>query len=170
MVPVLLNFRLSFCPFREPSRLNVTAVWTSISVKSDPGMMPQHLSAEKTAVLATYSNRQDAEVAKARLAEHEIEAPIVADDVHPPFQLTEGVELRVLEGMADRARRILAEEASVPVGEEIGAERPSEFAQPEQRASLTFGGGGLVQATVWTYVAAFLLMVAIILAGLLISL
>ena len=77
--------------------------------------MPQNLSAEETTILATYSNRQDAEVAKARLAEREIDALIVADDVHPPFQLTEGVELRVLEGVADRAQRVLEEEMGVSV-------------------------------------------------------
>jgi len=132
--------------------------------------MPQNLSAEETAILATYSNRQDAEVAKARLAEREIDALIVADDVHPPFQLTEGVELRALEGGADRARRVLDEETSVSVEDEAAAGMPSESAQQEQSANLTFGSGGLVQATAWTYVAAFLLMVAIILTGLLIGL
>jgi len=132
--------------------------------------MPQNLSAEETAILATYSNRQDAEVAKARLPEREIDALIVADDVHPPFQLTEGVELRALEGGADRARRVLDEETSVSVEDEVAAGMPSESAQQEQSANLTFGSGGLVQATAWTYVAAFLLMVAIILTGLLIGL
>jgi len=132
--------------------------------------MPQNLSAEETAILATYSNRQDAEVAKARLAEREIDALIVADDVHPPFQLTEGVELRALEGGADRARRVLDGETSVSVEDEAAAGMPSESAQQEQSANLTFGSGGLVQATAWTYVAAFLLMVAIILTGLLIGL
>ena len=73
-------------------------------------MMPQNPPVEETAILATYSNRQDAKVAKARLAERGIDALIVADDVHPPFQLTDGVELRVLEGVADRARRVLEED------------------------------------------------------------
>ncbi len=132
--------------------------------------MPQNLSAEETAILATYSNRQDAEVAKARLAEREIDALIVADDVHPPFQLTEGVELRVLEGVAHRAQRVLEEEMGVSVEDEVTAEMPAESAQQGQSAGLTFGSGGLVQATAWTYVAAFLLMVAIILTGLLIGL
>lgn len=132
--------------------------------------MPQNLSAEETAILATYSNRQDAEVAKARLADREIDALIVADDVHPPFQLTEGVELRVLEAVADRARRVLEAETSVSVADEIGAGRLSESAQQEQSATLTFGSGGLVQATAWTYVAAFFLMVAIILTGLFVGL
>jgi hypothetical protein len=132
--------------------------------------MPQRLSAEETAILATFSNRQDAEVAKARLGDHEIDALVVADDVHPPFQLTEGVALRVLEKQADRARRVLEAETSVSAADETGAERPPKFAEQEERATLTFGGGVLVQATAWTYVAAFLLMVTIILTGLLVGL
>jgi hypothetical protein len=131
--------------------------------------MPQNLSAEETTILATYSNRQDAEVDKARLAEREIDAFIVADDVHPPFQLTEGVELRVLEGEADRARHVLKEKTEVSSEYGISTEIPSESAQEEQ-SKLTFGSGGLVQATAWTYVAAFLFMVAIILTGLLVGL
>ncbi|WP_157942182.1 hypothetical protein [Salinibacter altiplanensis] len=45
---------------------------------------------------------------------------------------------------------------------------PSASAQQRDRTALTFGGGGLVQATgpPWTYVAGFLLMVTVILAGL----
>jgi len=132
--------------------------------------MPQNLSAQDTAILATYSNRQDAEVAKSRLAERQIDALIVADDVHPPFQLTEGVELCVLEGAAERARRVLEEETSGSVEGGSGTEMSSEPIQQERSANLTFGSGGLVQATAGTYVAAFLLMVAIILTGLLVGL
>jgi hypothetical protein len=132
--------------------------------------MPQNFSVEETAILATYSNRQDAEIAKARLAEREIDALIVADDVHPQFQLTEGVELRVLEGVADRAQRVLEEETSASVVDEVPVELPSESARQEQSPNLTFGSGGFVQATAWTYVAAFFLMVAIILTGLLVGL
>lgn len=131
--------------------------------------MPQNLSAEETPILATYSNRQDAEVAKARLADREIDAFIVADDVHPPFQLTEGVELRVLDGEADRARHVLEEKTEVSPEYGISTEMPSESVQEEQ-SELTFGSGGVVQATAWTYVAAFLFMVAIILTGLLVGL
>ena len=131
--------------------------------------MPQNLSAEETPILATYSNRQDAEVAKARLADREIDAFIVADDVHPPFQLTEGVELRVLKEEADRARHVLEEKTEVSPEQGISTEMSSESVQEEQ-SELTFGSGGLAWATAWTYVAAFLLMVAIILAGLLVGL
>jgi hypothetical protein len=142
----------------------------SIPVESDHGTLPQNLSAEDTTILATSSNRQDAEVAKARLADREIDALIVADDVHPPFPLTEGVELRVLDREADRTRRVLEEELSVSVEDEIGAETRPEPVQQERSASLTLGSGGLVQATAWTYVAAFPLMVVIILTGLFVGL
>ena len=142
----------------------------AVEVVSDHDPMPQNLSAEETAILATYSNRQDAELGRARLAEHEIDAFVVADDVHPPFQFTEGVELRVLEGAADRARRVLGEEPHLSAEGRAGAAMPSASAQQRDRADLTFGSGGLVQATAWTYVAAFLFMVAIILTGLLVGL
>lgn len=80
------------------------------------------------------------------------------------------MELRVLEGVADRARRVLAEETDVSIEDGTGTEVPPESAQQEQSAKLTFGSGGVVQATAWTYVAAFLLMAAIILTGLLVGL
>jgi hypothetical protein len=132
--------------------------------------MIQDLSADETTVLGTYSNRSDAEVAKARLADREIDAVIVADDVHPPFQLTEGVELRVLEGEAERARQVLSAETAGAVEGETSMETPSGSAQKGGARGLTFGRNGFVQATAWTYVAAFLLMVAIILTGLLVGL
>jgi hypothetical protein len=76
-----------------------------------------------------------------------IDALIVADDVPPPVQLTEGVELRVLEGVANRARRVLEEETTVSVEEGSGTGMPPESPQQERGVSLTFGSGGLVQAT-----------------------
>lgn len=69
--------------------------------------MPRDLSAEETVVIAAYSNRQDAEVAKARLDDQNVSSVVSADDVHPPLPLTEGVELRVLNHGADCAREIL---------------------------------------------------------------
>ncbi len=69
--------------------------------------MPRDLSAEETVVIAAYSNRPDAEVAKARLDDQNVSSVVSADDVHPPLPLTEGVELRVLNREADCAREIL---------------------------------------------------------------
>lgn len=69
--------------------------------------MPRDLSAEETVVIATYANRPDAEVDKARLDDQDVSSVVGADDVHTPLPLTEGVELRVLSREADRAREIL---------------------------------------------------------------
>jgi hypothetical protein len=131
--------------------------------------MPQHPSVEKTTILATYSNRADAEVIKARLADREIDAMIVADDVHPSFQLTEGVKLRVMDREVDRARHILAEETDVSAKRKVGAEKSSESVQQDYDGDFT-GDAGVVQATAWMYIAAFFLMVAIILTGLFVGL
>ena len=72
--------------------------------------------------------------------------------------------------MADQARYVLTDETDISTEGESGRETPPDAAGPEQSANLAFGSGGFVQATAWTYVAAFLLMVAIILTGLLIGL
>lgn len=120
--------------------------------------MSQYLSDEDTIIVATYANRQDAEMAKAQLAEHEIESLIIADDTHPSFQLTEGVKLCVLEGVAEEACRILE------------AENVSGDHKRVDEGDLTHAPGGWVQATAWTYVAAFVFMVALILTGLLVGL
>jgi hypothetical protein len=99
------------------------------------------------------------------LEDHDIAALVTADDVHPPLQMTEGVKLRVLDREAEQALAILDVDAeAVPAqgDEEVRSDN-------ETDADLTFSGGRLVQATAWTYVAVFMLMVAVILAGLWIS-
>jgi len=120
--------------------------------------MSQHLADEDTVIAATYANRQDAEIAKTRLAEHDIEALIVADDTHPSFQFTEGVKLHVLESKIARASRIL-KTANVSVGE----------AQADDEDGIS-SHGAWVQATAWTYVATFVVMVALVLTGLFVGL
>lgn len=128
--------------------------------------MPSDLSAEETVVIATYSNRQDAEVDKARLNDQNVSSFVVADDVHPPLQLTEGVELRILTHEARRAHEILETGPdSAPRGG--GTEMPPDAGEEASAGPLTFSSSGFVQATAWTYVAAFLLMVTIIVVGLL---
>lgn len=127
--------------------------------------MTHDLSINETTVVATYSNRQDAEIAKGQLGDHNITALITADDVHPPLQMAEGVTLRVLDHEAAQALDILGVDAKpVPAG--LGAEM---HANDDEEPNLTFSRNGFVQTTAWTYVAAFLLMVAIIVAGLGIS-
>ncbi|PEN12713.1 hypothetical protein CRI94_11840 [Longibacter salinarum] len=129
--------------------------------------MSRHLPEEKTTVVSTFSNRQDAEIARARLAEYEIDAMIVADDVHPPFQLTEGAKLLVLDQEVDRARHVL-EETSMSVDQDVASDRSAR--STEESANLTFGLDGFVQATAGTYLTVFVLMVAMILTGLLVGL
>ena len=125
--------------------------------------MTPDLSTDGTTIIATYSNRQDAEVARAQLADHDITALITADDVHPPLQMTEGVTLRVLDHEVEQARDILDVEAKpVPAGDDADMRSGDDA----DAADLTFSSDGLVQATAWTYVALFLLMIAVILTGL----
>jgi hypothetical protein len=112
--------------------------------------MPSSASTDATVVVATYTSRPDAEMDKARLAEQGIDALIQADDVHSSLQYTEGVKLRVFESRADEAREVLSEGASEPSGEEV-----------------TKAQSGWPQVTAGAFLAAFLLMVAVIVIGLL---
>jgi len=128
--------------------------------------MPPELSSDETTVVTTYSSRQDAEIAKTQLEERGISALILADDVHPPFQLTEGVELRVLDQDVEHARQLLPLDG--PSATEISGTGKLPESE-EDSGNLTFSQGGFVQATAWTYVAAFLLMVTVIVMGLLTS-
>ena len=71
-------------------------------------------STDATTVAATYPARHYAEMAKDFLADNDIVASVVADDVHVPLQLTEGVRLIVLQSQADKARRALDEAGLSP--------------------------------------------------------
>lgn len=131
-------------------------------------VMSEDRSSEETAVLATYSNRQDAEVVRAFLEDRGITTFIAADDVHPPLQLTEGVRLLVLSGEASRARDALAE------GGLASSQEPT-------MAAPTLGGhshglrsddpkkaiGRPARLTAWAYIALSVLIIAIIAALLL---
>ncbi|WP_263818380.1 hypothetical protein [Salinibacter sp.] len=107
---------------------------SSSSVESGIDPMTDAPPTDETVVLATYANRQDAEVACARLAGHDIDAVVVADDVHPLFQFTEGVELRGLEGMATPARRILGEEPRLSAEDRTGALSSTEKSGPRRNS------------------------------------
>lgn len=71
-------------------------------------------STDATTVVATYPARHYAEMAKDFLADNDIVASVVADDVHVPLQLTEGVRLLVLQSQSDEARRALEEAGLSP--------------------------------------------------------
>jgi hypothetical protein len=137
-------------------------------------------SADDTVVVGMYTSRSDAEVAKARLADYGIDALIVADNTHLSFQLTEGVRLRVFEDEAEEAREILAQTSEssgqsssanlTGLEEDATVEGVSNGVDRVGEDNLTLASGSWIEATAWTYVAAFLLMVAIILTGLLVAL
>jgi hypothetical protein len=111
--------------------------------------MAPNPSTDATVVVATYTSRPDAEMDKARLAEEGIDALIQADDVHSSLQYTEGVKLRVFESRAEEAREVLSEGASDPADEEVSESE-----------------SGWPQVTAGVFLAAFLLMVAVIVIGL----
>lgn len=71
-------------------------------------------SSDKTTVVAVYSARHYAEMARDLLDDAGIHAFVSADDVHVPLQLTEGAKLVVLEREAQAAQDALAEAKLLP--------------------------------------------------------
>ena len=60
--------------------------------------------------VARFENREEAEIARAALAEEGIEAMVSADDVGGLVPLTNGVEVRVLEENVERAKTVIQDE------------------------------------------------------------
>ena len=74
--------------------------------------MDQDLDFQETAVIATYSSRRDAEIAREYLEDEGISAFFSADDaggMHPELQRSQGVDLLVLDAAAERAVALLEE-------------------------------------------------------------
>lgn len=71
-------------------------------------------ASEETAVVATFSARHDAEIAKSYLADCGISSFVTGDDVHVPLQLTEGVRLVVMQSRAQDAHDALANADLIP--------------------------------------------------------
>lgn len=72
--------------------------------------MPVHLSFDDPTVIATYSARYDAEMAKGRLETQGIRAVLASDDAggaYPQMQRTQGVRLVVSGRTAHRAWHVL---------------------------------------------------------------
>lgn len=65
--------------------------------------MTEDLASGETIVVAVYSNRHDAEVAKSFLEDQGIYSFVTADDVHVQLQLTEGARLHVMSDRAEAA-------------------------------------------------------------------
>ena len=80
---------------------------------------------EKTTVLATYTTRRDAEMARDYLADADVQSFVKTDDaggMHPQLQRPHGVKLVGMSGTAQRARSIL-EDAGLLPDDRNGAER-----------------------------------------------
>jgi len=97
---------------------------------------------EKTAILATYTTRRDAEMARDYLADVDIQAFVKTDDaggMHPQLQRPHGVKLVGMSGTARRARSLLADAGLLP--DESGAETdgPSREGPSETVANSMYG-------------------------------
>ena len=126
--------------------------------------MASDMSTEETTVVATYSNRHDAEVAKSFLEDHGISSFVVADDVHPPIQLTGGVRLFVMSSEGRSARRAL-------VDADMAGDQPVERKDDTREHLTGHADNGLskpARATSWVYITIFLLVTLAVVAGLLI--
>lgn len=79
--------------------------------------MPSTPPSEETTILATYTARRDAEIARDYLDDAGIRAFVRADDaggMHPQLQRAHGVKLVGMRGVAPRAREVLAEAHLLP--------------------------------------------------------
>lgn len=112
--------------------------------------MTNDASSERTVVIAAYSTRRDAEMARDRLQDENIQAFITADDaggMHPELQRPHGVHLVVLSSKAQAAHEVLEDVGLFPSydddqsdieGPAVGAEARSESPREEQTEDLTF--------------------------------
>lgn len=72
---------------------------------------------EESAIIATYSTRRDAEVARDYLSDAEIQTFVSSDDaggMHPQMQRPNGVKLIGMSGTAHEARTVLKEADLLP--------------------------------------------------------
>ena len=97
---------------------------------------------EKTAVVATFSARRDAEIARDYLIASDIQAFVSADDaggMHPQLQAPHGVKVVTLSNDAEAAHEEL-DEADLLPGSGSGAHAPAE--REREEGSLTFSMAG----------------------------
>lgn len=116
--------------------------------------MTNSQSSEETAVLAIYSTRRDAEVAKEYLDDAGIETFVRADDaggMHPQLQRPHGVKLIGMSSAVQDAHEVLKEADLLPQP----VEESEELDRDRERADFTFSLSG---------VAGFLAVAAVILA------
>ncbi len=67
---------------------------------------------DDSVTLRTFTDRGEAEIARALLEAEGIEASLRADDIYPALDFSSGLRLVVPEGDAERARAILDEKIS----------------------------------------------------------
>jgi hypothetical protein len=126
------------------------------------------LASEETVIVATYTARRGAEMARDHLDRQGIDAFIRADDaggMHPQLQRPHGVELVVLDREGERAAAFLESAGLLP------DEAPESPADPDDKqedpSDLTFSASRpLVSGTGLLYLVVFALMVGGILIGL----
>lgn len=118
-------------------------------------------SSEESTVIATYSSRRDAGMAKNRLEEAGIQAFISADDaggMHPQMQRPHGVKLVGMSSIAPEAREVLEEAGLLPSSGE--ADSPQQRSRPDHPEDLTFS------TEQSTFTTGFSVLVAIFIIGL----
>jgi hypothetical protein len=96
---------------------------------------------EETTILATYTTRRDAEVAREYLDDAGIRAFVQSDDaggMHPQMQRPNGVKLIGMSGSAQEARSLLETAGFLP----DDGQRPAEDALSEEADDLTFSLNG----------------------------
>lgn len=94
--------------------------------------MTEHRIEGETVVLANYSTRGAAEVAKSHLDERGIPSFVVADSAHTTLDYTQGVRLVVERDKAAAARDVLEDAEALPEGRKQEAdEERAEFSLRE---------------------------------------
>ncbi len=95
-------------------------------------------SSEESTVIATYSTRRDAEVAKDYLSDEGIQTFVSTDDaggMHPQMQRPHGVKLVGMSSIAPEAREMLEEVGLLPSSGE--ADPPEDRPRQDQEEELT---------------------------------
>lgn len=101
--------------------------------------MPTDRDTEQTTILATYTTRRDAEMARDCLADADVQAFVKTDDaggMYPQMQRPHGVKLVGMSGTAQRARSILEDAGLLPDdGNGAGAQASSQDGPSEAVAN-----------------------------------
>jgi hypothetical protein len=118
---------------------------------------------EKTAILATYTTRRDAEMARDCLADADIQSFVKSDDaggMHPQLQRPHGVKLVGMSGTVERARSILEDAGLLPDDRTGGAASDPEREGPSEAVANSMYGVALFLGAV-----AVLLVLLMVLLG-----